>query len=590
MKTQLMLLLLSLLTLAAAYPQTSTSEAGKLTKLLEDYDEAYLRQFTYLAAVRGDNRYNDQLVIDTESYRAKTKELYTTFLQQLSQVDKAKLQGQDLLNYQIIDFTLKNNLEGTGFDSYLLPIDQRNSFPAFFARLGSGKTFYPFKKVKDYEDFLKQISAFQVWSDTAIANMQKGIVKGVVQPKALMEKVLPQLEAMLVKDITQSIFYGPVAHMPPDFGEADKSHLQQAYSKAIAEEVIPSYRKLYDFIKNDYLPHCRTTYGLSALPGGKERYAHLAQSFSTTSLTPDQIFDIGMGEVKRIRGEMEKVKKQVGFKGNLEAFFQYLDTAPQFYPFNTGEEVLQAYRDIHARMLPQLKQTFNLVPKTPFEIREVEKFLAATSSAHYLWPAADGSRPGIFYVPIVDAKRYNNYTMENTFLHEAIPGHHYQIALQQEQQHLPNLRKFGNYNAFIEGWGLYTESLGKELGLYQDPYQYMGRLAWDMHRALRLVVDAGIHDRGWTREQAIAFSRQNEPMSEQGIIAEVERYMANPGQALSYKIGELKMKELRSKAEKALGKKFDVRAFHDEILRNGAMPLAVLEVKMNAWIKNQQTF
>jgi uncharacterized protein (DUF885 family) len=418
--------------------------------------------------------------------------------------------------------------------------------------------------------------------------MQKGISKGVVQPKVLMEKVLPQLEAMLVDDAKKSTFYEPVTNMPATFSEEDKSRLQQAYTKAIEEQIIPSYRKLYEFIKNDYLPKCRSTVGISALPQGKEQYAFLVESFTTTFISPEQIFDIGMKEVKRIRQEMEKIKEQVGFQGDLEAFFKYITSDSRFYPFQTEEEILQAYRNIHTRMLPQLNKTFNLMPKAPFEVRAVEKYRAATTIEHYFAPSADGSRPGIFYASIVDPKKYNSYRMEMTFLHEAIPGHHFQIALQQEQTHLPNLRKFGRFTAYVEGWGLYTESLGKELGLYTDPYQYMGRLAWDMHRALRLVLDVGIHYKDWTRAQAIDFSKQNEPMAEAEIISEVERYIANPGQALAYKIGELKMMEIRTKAQKVLGKRFDIRAFHDQILKDGALPLAVLETKMANWMKNQQ--
>ncbi len=555
--------------------------------LYEAYDEEYLKLNPLSASFRGDNRYNDRLENDiSQTHLDQSRALYTKYLREAARIDRSKLNGQDLLSYDTFVYELNQSLKALEFEAHLLPINQFYSPTNLFAQMGSGTSVHPFKTVKDYEDFLKRAADFSRWAETAVANMRRGMARGVVQPRILMEKVLPQLEAMVVSDATQSMFYQPVAKMPADFNEAEKTRLTRAYSTTIETQIIPTYQKLYQFIKEEYLPRCRTTVGLSALPNGKAHYAALVQSFTTTDLAPDRIFDIGMSEVKRIRAEMEKVKEQVGFKGDLPAFFKFLDTDSKFYHFKSEEEVLQAYRDIQKRMEPQLRQTFNLVPKAEFEVRAVEKFRAATAAHHYMPPSADGSRPGVFYVPIPNLQIYYSYQMEDMFLHEAIPGHHYQIALQQEQAGLPKFRQFGGFGAYIEGWGLYSESLGKELGLYQDPYQYMGRLGADMHRALRLVLDVGIHHKGWTREQAIQFSKEKEPASEERIVSEVERYIAIPGQALSYKIGELKILELRARAEKALGSGFDIKAFHDELLKDGALPLAVLETKIDAWTKN----
>jgi uncharacterized protein (DUF885 family) len=317
-------------------------------------------------------------------------------------------------------------------------------------------------------------------------------------------------------------------------------------------------------------------------------YAYLAKQWTTTQMTPDEIFETGQKEVARLRAEMERVKSETGFKGDLKSFFKYLHTDKKFMPYKEPSEVINAYLNIEKRMEPQLKKLFNLVPKAKFEVRQTEKYREASASAEYNQSAPDGSRPGIFYVPIPDATKFNVVGMECLFLHEAIPGHHYQISIQQENEQLPKFRRFGWYGAYGEGWALYTESLGKELGLYTDPYQYFGSLNEEMHRAIRLVVDVGMHMKGWTREQAIQFSLENDAEPEADIIAEIERYMAIPGQALAYKIGQMKIREIRKRAEQTLGEKFSIQKFHDEVLISGCLPIEVFEMKMNAWIKSQQ--
>lgn len=560
-----------------------------ISQIFENYFEDRLKLFPLEATAIADNRYNNQLPNDIgREHQEQVRQLYQKYLDQINQIDRSKLTEQEQVSYDIFKYEMQISLEGLEQPSSLLPINQFWGLPITMAQLGSGSSNQPFKTPEDYNNFLARIKGFTVWGDTAIANMRKGMSLGVILPRSLTLKVLPQLQAMVVEDPAKTIFWAPVKNLPDSFTAAQKDSIRQAYTKAIKEDVIPTYKKLHDFMQKEYLPKSRTTSGISGIKGGDEYYRYLVRYWTTTDMTPDQIFDIGEKEVARIRSEMEQVKEQVGFKGDLKAFFKYVNDNPKFTPFKTPEQVLQAYRSIEQRMQPQLNKLFGMTPKSKFEVRQTEAFRAASASAEYNPPAPDGSRPGIFYVPILDATKYNAVGMESLFLHEAIPGHHYQISLQQEQESLPKFRQYAWYGAFGEGWALYSESLGKELGLYTDPYQYFGRLSDEMHRAIRLVVDVGMHAKGWTREQAIQYSLDNELTSEEAAVAEIERYMAIPGQALSYKIGELKIKELRQRAERELGNKFSISAFHDEILKGGVMPLAVLEKKIDKWIAEQK--
>lgn len=545
--------------------------------------------FPLEATAIADNRFNDQLPNDlTVAHRAKVRALYTRFLDQLKQVDTTQLNEQEKLSYVIFKRDMALALEGMDFPEHLMPLNQFWGLPLTFAQLGSGASNQPFKTVKDYDNFLGRIQGFQVWTDTAVANMRRGMAAGIVIPRALVQKTIPQLQALVVSDPQKSIFYDPIRKMPADFAAADKERLTKAYTQAISQQVVPSYQKLRDFMQHEYLPKARSTSGISGIPNGDAYYRYLVRYWTTTDKTPEEIFETGQQEVRRIRAEMETVKNQVGFKGSLQDFFKFVQQDPRFRPYTKDEDILKGYQDIQKRMDPQLKKLFGRVPKSKFEVRQTEEFREASASAEYNPPAPDGSRPGIFYVPILNPQSYNITEMESLFLHEAIPGHHYQISLQYENESLPKFRRFGWYGANGEGWALYAESLGKELGLYTDPYQYFGRLGNEMHRAVRLVVDAGLHAKGWTREQAIAFSKENEAADEQSIVAEIERYMAIPGQALSYKTGELKIKELRERYSRQLGSKFKLSDFHDEILKDGVMPLAVLESKMNAWAEKQK--
>ena len=566
--------------------------SAPLAALFEAYWEEQARLFPLAATAQGDNRYNDQLPNDqTRAFRQQQKRFDEQYLASLLKFDRARLAGEDQVSYDVFRYQLEMALEELQQPRWMMPFGQAGGLPQGMAQLGSGTGSQPFKTAKDYDNWLGRVHGFTVWTDSAIASFRQGMKAGVVLPRTLVIKMIPQLEALVTADATKSLFYGPITKLPDTVPAADKARLTTAYQQAISTELVPVYQKLSTFLKNEYLPMARSTSGFGALPDGPAAYRYAVKSATTTAKTPDEIYQTGLSEVSRLRTEMERVKKEVGFKGDLPAFFAYMKNEPKFRPYKTPQEVLDGFEAIHQRMLPNLKKLFGRTPKTPFEVRQTEAYRAASSSAQYVAGSPDGSRAGIFYVPILDATQYNVTSlppMEDVFLHEAIPGHHYQISLQNENTALPKFRRFGGYSAFSEGWGLYCEALGKELGLYTDPYQYVGSLGGEMHRAIRLVVDVGLHAKGMTREDAIKYMMDNEVITEQLATAEIERYMGNPGQALSYKTGQLKLRELRARYEKQLGTKFDLRAFHDEILAGGSMPLAVLERRMNAWAARQR--
>ncbi|MET4075511.1 DUF885 domain-containing protein [Hymenobacter sp. UYCo722] len=574
----------------AAKTTAAPAAAASLTKLLAAYWDEQARLFPLGATAQGDNRYNDQLPnSQTQAFRQQSRAFYQKYQTQLRKTNRLALNTNDQTSYDILDYDLGMTLAGLEQNSWMMPFSQNGGLPSALGQLGAGTGSQPFKTEQDYTNWLHRVAAFPVWADSAIANFRRGMQAGVVLPKSLVVKMIPQLESFVTDDATKSLFYGPVAKFPAGVPASSQQRLTADYRQAITTQLVPTYRKLAEFLKTEYLPQARASSGIGAVPGGADMYAYAVRNYTTTALTPAQIHQTGLAEVARIRTEMEQLKQQVGFKGDLLAFFEHLRTDPQFKPFKTPEEVLAVYRGVLARIAPNLPKLFGHTPKTGFEVRRIEAFREASASAQYSRGAPDGSRPGIFYVPIPDATQYNmTRGMDALFLHEAIPGHHYQIALQQENTALPAFRRFGGYSAYTEGWGLYAESLGTELGVYTDPYQRIGALNTEIHRALRLVVDTGLHTGQLTREQAVRYLMDNEPIDEQRATAEVERYMASPGQALSYKVGQLKISGLRAKYEKQLGRKFDLRAFHDELLAGGAMPLAVLERKMDAWAARQR--
>ncbi len=585
------LLLTSTLLACQQNGPSSNTEANKsFAALTELYYQEGLKQSPLNATVIGDERYNDLLPNDGAiATMEEYKKFNQRFLDSLKNYDRASLSANDQLSFDVLKDQLEINLEGSKFHFEYLPFNQMNSLPLIIAQFGSGTGAQPFKKVKDYEDWLKRVNAFSVWADTAIGNFKLGMKAGIVFPKSLVIKMIPQMQSMVVTDAKKSLFYGPINLLPASFSAADKERLTKEYEASILTVIVPTYKKLADFLQNEYLPKTRTSSGLSSLPGGVEMYAFQVKQQTTTNRTPEDIYQTGLSEVARIRKAMDSIQNLVGFKGDLKSFFANLSTDKKFTPYHSPKEVIDAFENIHQRMQPNLIKLFEHAPKTPFEIRQTEDFRAASASAEYNSGSADGKRPGIFYVPILDATKFNTTSgMESLFLHEAIPGHHYQISLTQENTLLPNFRRYGGHNAYVEGWALYCESLGKELGLYKDPYQYFGALGDEIHRAIRLVVDVAIHTKNMSREEAIKYMMDNEPISEQGATAEIERYMSNPGQALGYKVGAMKIRALRTKYENELGSKFNVAEFHTEVLKDGSLPLNVFEAKMDLWAASKK--
>ncbi len=581
-----LILFISIISFLSCQKEKNAAQKNpQLDKIISEYYEDQLKLSPLSATFNGDNRYNDLLNIDfTDSHRALVKSILEKYQKSIQEIDRKSLHTNDQLTYDLIERDVNLGLEGLSFPENLIPLNQFYGFHLTFAQLGSGSVIQPFVTVKDYENWSKRMLKGAAYLDSSVVYFRKGMAAGHVLPKALIVKIIPQLDAFNVKDVKESTFYGPIKNLPKSFSEADKKRFTELYTNNIQQIILPAYSRLATFMKEEYLPKGRLSSGISDIPNGKAYYQYLIRTMTTTDKSADEIYQTGLSEVKRIKTEMEKTKDAVGFKGDLKAFFEHMRTDPKFTPFKDPAEVLAAFETIHKKMEPGLKTMFGRVPKSPFEIRQTEAFRAASASAEYFAGSEDGKRPGIFYVPITNAKTFNLTSgMESLFLHEAIPGHHYQISLQQENGDLPKFRRFGGNSAYAEGWALYTESLGKELGLYTDPYQYMGALGDEMHRAIRLVVDAGMHSKNMTREEAIKFMMDNEPLSEEGTIAEIERYMAIPAQALSYKIGALKIKEIRERLAKQLGAKFKLSDFHDELLKDGNMPLDVLEKKMDQW-------
>ena len=567
----------------------SENKTVDFKKVTEDYFNEKNSLNPLDATLNGQNQYNDQLQFEmTDSFRKKQGEFFDKYEFELSKIDFESLSEEEKNSFDIIKWEVSVGKDLLKQNANLMPIHQFWGTHLTMAQLAAGESAQPFKTEKDYKNFLKRMDLYAVWLDSAMVYMKKGIEKGVVLPKSLTEKVIPQFQEMITPKVEDNLFYTTIKSFPSDFSAAQKEALTKKYTTTISEKLMPRYLKMADFLKTEYLSKSRTTSGIGSLPNGNDLYKVFVKQWTTTEMTPEEIHNLGLKEVARLKSEMEKVKTEVGFKGTIKEFFDYVRNKAELKPFKKPEEVIANFEKYHATIKPNVDKLFSLQPKTAFQIKRTEAFREKTASAEYVQGAADGSRPGTFYVPIPDVKNYNYYADEDLFLHEAIPGHHFQISLQQENKELPDFRKFNWFGAYGEGWALYTESLGKELGLYKDPYQYFGMLGSEMHRAIRLVVDTGIHSKGWTREQAIQYSLDNEAESEASIISEIERYMAVPGQALSYKIGQLKIMELRKKAEKELGSKFDIKKFHQIVLESGVMPLALLEKKVNTWIKTSK--
>ncbi len=560
--------------------------SAEFDSLLSNYYEDGLRLNPIAATTSGDMRYNDRFPnFLSPAFEDSLRNYYSTYKEKVQAFDDAQLSESEQMSKEILLWECNMNLETLEFDKEkYLPIDQMWSVNLFMGQLASGAGAQPFNTVKDYEDWLKRVDGYLTWLNTARENMGEGMRQGYVLPAALIRKVIPQMAAMTGGEVENHLFFSPVLNFPEDFSEAEKEELIDKYREMVTEKVIPAYEQMHDFMQNEYLPAGRETSGITGIPEGEEYYNHQIKLYTTTDMSAEEIHELGLAEVARISSEMEKVKQQVGYEGDLQSFFDYVRTNKELMPFDTAEEVVANFNAIYERMKPNIPKLFDMTPKTAFEVRRTEAFREKSASAEYNPGSLDGTRPGIFYVPVPNATAYNVYSDESLFLHEAIPGHHYQVSLTQENEDLPQFRKTLWYSGYGEGWALYAESLGEELGLYDDPYQYFGMLSAEMHRAIRLVVDTGLHSKGWTREQAIQYSLENEAESEASVVSEIERYMANPGQALSYKIGQLKIIELRKRAEAELGEDFDIRQFHNEVLETGAVPLELLENKIDGWI------
>jgi len=570
----------------SAHGEERANATAELARVVEAYFETALERNPLMATYIGDHRYDDRLANDiAPAFLEESLAVERQYLEAARRIEAADLSPSDRLTLEIFVFERERAIATLGFPSHLLPVSQISGLHLTMPVLASGRGAQPFRTIADYERFLRRIGDFVVWIDQAIANMQVGIARRITNPKAVMESVLPQLDAMVVDDPTRSPFWGAIEAMPDELTRAERERIEALYRQAILEQVVPAYERLRHFLRDDYLPAARTSVAWSALPRGQEWYRLLAERFTTTRLSPDEIHAIGLAEVARIRAEMDAVRREVGFDGDLPAFFEYLKTDPRFY-YERPEDLIAGYVALQRRIDGLLPQMFVDFPQANYEVRAVEPFRAASSAgAFYQRPSEDGSRPGIFYVNTYNLKAQPKFGMETLSLHEAAPGHHFQVSIQQELEDLPRFRRFGgNYVAYTEGWALYAESIGRELGLFLDPYQYYGRLSDEMLRAMRLVVDTGLHTRGWTRDRAIEYMLANSTLAPSDVVSEVERYIAMPGQALGYKIGQLRISALRARAEQALGEVFDVRAFHSVVLRDGALPMDVLEAKIDRWI------
>jgi uncharacterized protein (DUF885 family) len=580
-------IIVALLRLAPAAPAQEKNDRSDAGKTLNDFFESEwnyeMEQNPVRASFLGDRRWNDRWGDRSlEAYR-KREEHAPDALARLARIDRAQLSPTDQLNYDLFKKDLETDIEEAKFRAYLMPINQRGG-PQTLDELGERLRF---ETIKDYEDWVARLRSFPLLMEQNIALMREGARTHVMWPKIVLDRVPAQIDKQLVSKPEESPFYKPFTKFPEAIAAADRERLAKAASDAISSGVIPSFQKLKKYFVDEYLPAAFDQVGVWQIPQGAEYYAFLTRRHTTTTLTPRQIHEKGLSEVARIRGEMQAILTKVGFKGTLPEFFTKLRTDPQFF-YKTPEELLEAYRALAKRIDPNLVKVFKTLPRCPYGVTPIpDKIAPDTTTAYYNQPAADGSRAGTYFVNLYKPETRPKWEMMALSLHEAVPGHHLQIALAQELGDIPKFRRYGGYTAFVEGWGLYAESLGEEMGLYDDPYSKFGQLTYEMWRAVRLVVDTGMHQMKWDRQRAINFFMENAPKSENDIVNEIDRYISMPGQALAYKIGELKIKELRDRARREVGSDFDIREFHDAVLLSGAVPLDVLERNITAWIANK---
>jgi uncharacterized protein (DUF885 family) len=567
--------------------EVAASANKAVLAIADEYYDAVARFEPIGATENGDNRFDNQLGLSiAPAKRAAQFKLYRKFLQRLQAIKPYQLDVKARINYDILQYELTGLIAMERFPEQLLPLNQMDSVPVTLANYAGGEASQPIGTVKEYDAYLSRVSQLPAWIDQAIANMREGIKKGVTQPKAIMISALPQFQQLVSAAPEASIYYTPITKLPAAFSDADKQRLTAAYRKTINDKVMPALVRLSTFLEKEYVPACRTSTGLGALPDGAAWYQARVANATTTTLKPDQIHAIGLKEVARIQAQFAVLGPKLGYDGPAAGLPVWVAAQPKFFPFKTEQEVQAVYHKLNDVLDTKLPLMFTLQPKAKLDLRLEPELSRATASDHYTAPAGDGSRPGVFWSVVNDPTKYGSTGMTTLFLHEGKPGHHFHIALMQELN-LPNFRKYGGNNAFTEGWALYAETLGKEMGLFDDPAQYFGHLNDEMLRAVRLVVDTGMHAQGWTREQSIQYMKDTLGYD---VVAktETERYMAWPGQALGYKVGSLKIQELRQRAQAALGDKFSLPEFHAVVLGDGTLPLALLEDKVNHWIATKQ--
>ncbi|HEX8643044.1 MAG TPA: DUF885 domain-containing protein [Allosphingosinicella sp.] len=577
----------------AAPAAAAQSPAERLRALFARSDEDQLRRIPLAALYRGDLRYADQYGdYLSDAFFDRERAAQQAELTALLAIDRSALDATNRLAYDVFrrdkEIAIRQLTPEMLALTAVRPIDHFFGFHTSFADLSSGRGVAPFRTVEDYENSLRRTTGFVSQIDAAIARFRQGMTTGVTQPKLVVNNVIGQLDTMLEQGVEGSTFYLPVQNFPDTVPEDQRERLRTAYRQSITSEIRPAFTRLRDFLRNEYLPVARESVGLGQMPGGARLYTSLIEDTTTLPLTADHIHELGLREVARIRGEMEAIRRETGFRGDLQAFFEHIRTDPRFKP-ESAEQLGNGYREIGRLVDQRIATLFRTLPRTALEIRPVPAFLERNQAgAYYQGGTPDGSRPGVFYFNTYDLPSRTTPGMETLYLHEGVPGHHFQISLAQENEQLPNFMRFGGNTAFVEGWALYAEKLGPELGLFTDPYQRYGHLDDEMLRAMRLVVDTGIHAKGWSRDQAIQYMLANSAMGRTDATSEVERYIAIPGQALAYKIGQLKILELRARAQAALGDRFDIRDFHEQVLATGALPLTVLERKIDDWIASRR--
>lgn len=551
--------------------------------LLADFWESRMVNFPTFASSLGDRRFNDQWTDQSinaiDDRQAERRE----FLRRLYAIDSKALSEDNQLNYELFRRNLQSDVDSHQFKGYLIPFSHRGGVQT----LNQTALRLRFTTVQDYEDWLLRMSKVDAVVEQTIARAERGRKEGLIAPAILMQRIPAQIATQLVEAGIESPFYEEFEEMPDTISAADQERLRASAIATIEKVVVPAYRSLSRYFEQTYLPASRDTVGLSNLPHGDRWYELLTRNYTTTQMTPDDIHRLGLDEVRRIRDEMQLIIDEVEFDGDFQAFLNFLRTDPQFY-YDNADDLYNAYLATSKRIDPELVKLFGHLPRMPYGVKPIPAATAPdTTTAYYSRPAADGSRAGTYWVNLYMPEVRPKYEIEVLSVHEAMPGHHLQLALQQELGDMPEFRRFLGFTAFVEGWGLYSESLGHDLGLYKDPYSHFGALTYEMWRAVRLVVDTGLHYKGWTRQQAIDFFKDNAAKTEHDIVNEIDRYIGNPGQALAYKIGQLKILAIRASAEAQLGDDFDIRAFHDHLLGAGALPLDLLQQRMDTWIAAQ---